>query len=151
MIELAKTKYTEVSKLLELQKKAFKNDYEKYQDHDTNPYCESEQTLKDSIDNDEFYTIYLNENIIGGIVLKVIHNERVHLYKLFIDPKIQGVGYGSEAVKLVYKIYSKVPLWTVYTPHGNILNHKFYEKMGFVKYGEAEINDNLRLFKYKKR
>jgi len=38
----------------------------------------------------------------------------------------------------------------VYTPHGNVLNHKFYEKLGFVKYGEAEISEKLSLYKFKK-
>lgn len=150
MIRLGRTKHSEVDVLLNIQKRAFINDYDKYQDHETNPYCETEQILLDSIKNDEFYTIYDKEKIVGAVVLKVVPKERIHIYKLFIDPEIQGSGYGTAAINRIFNLYQEVPLWTVYTPHGNVLNHKFYQKLGFIKYGEAEISDKLSLYKFKK-
>ncbi|QCT75663.1 GNAT family N-acetyltransferase [Macrococcoides canis] len=117
---------------------------------DTNPFCETYDKFENSVLNDEHYTIYSEGEILGAVVLKIANDSRIHIYKLFVKKNQQGKGIGTKTINLAEDIYQDYKLWSVYTPNKNYLNHAFYESLGFQKYDEAKVSENLVLYKFKK-
>lgn len=136
--------------ILKLQKQCFKDDYMFYQDDETSPYCENIDDIKLGIIQNHHFTIVAQNKIIGVIEVKEAR-DRYHLYKLFVHEKQRGKGIGKNIVRKMFNILSKEKYWTVYTPHKNFKNHYFYESLGFRKYGEDSVTDDLKLFKYTKQ
>ncbi|MGO1989726.1 GNAT family N-acetyltransferase [Mammaliicoccus vitulinus] len=136
--------------ILNLQKQCFKDDYMLYKDDETSPYCENIDDIELGIIHNHHFTIVSQDKIVGVIEIKET-KDRYHLYKLFVQEKLQGKGIGKNIVKKIFNILSKEKYWTVYTPHKNFKNHYFYESLGFKKYGEARVNEDLNLFKYIKQ
>ncbi|PTE76079.1 hypothetical protein BUY89_13490 [Staphylococcus equorum] len=133
--------------ILQLQKQCFKEDYMFYKDDETSPYCENIDDIEFGIIHNHHFTIVSQDKIIGVIEVKEAE-DRYHLYKLFVHEKQQGKGIGKHIVNQVFNILSKEKCWTVYTPYKNLKNHYFYESLGFKKYGEARVTEDLKLFKY---
>ncbi|GGH50365.1 acetyltransferase [Paenibacillus silvae] len=136
--------------LLRIQKAAFKDDLLKYEDFDTNPACESIELLEYNIMNFHHLTIEKNCNqIIGAIDIRR-NKERIHINKIFIDQEIQNKGIGTYAMQHIESLFTDVSLWTLYTPSLSFRNHHLYEKLGYKKVKEIQVNDKLVLFKYDK-
>ncbi|WP_339216804.1 GNAT family N-acetyltransferase [Ornithinibacillus sp. FSL M8-0202] len=147
---IKKTKITEAKRLLEIQKEAFREDLEKYQDYETSPVNEKIDRLLSKITHFHHYTIWLNGEIIGGIDIRDLGKGKYRLNRIFIANQHQNKGLGSEIMQLIEAEYPNALEWSLDTPHLNIRNHYFYEKLGFVKIGENKVTDKLILYVYKK-
>jgi GNAT superfamily N-acetyltransferase len=67
------------------------------------------------------------------------------LWKLLIDARHQGHGYGAEAVRLVSEVVRRegaTELLTSYVP-GDTGPAWFYERLGFVPTGELDVNGEI--------
>jgi len=65
------------------------------------------------------------------------------LGRIYVDPDFQNQGIGQQAVKLMFRAFPEVNRWTLGTPSWAIRNQHFYEKLGFEKLGETEVDPNL--------
>ncbi|MDZ5472395.1 GNAT family N-acetyltransferase [Bacillus sp. 31A1R] len=139
----------DIEDLLPIQRAAFQEDLEKYEDYETNPACETIEKLTENILNYHHYTILEGREIIGAIDVRG-NNERMHIDKLFINPSIQNKGLGTAAMNFLEKEFPNVKLWTLYTPFLSFRNHHFYEKFGYKKTKEVKLTSKLILFKYEK-
>ncbi|OCA90335.1 hypothetical protein A8F94_00045 [Bacillus sp. FJAT-27225] len=135
--------------LLSIQKAAFQEDLEKYQDYDTNPACETPEKLAENIKKFYHYTILDGEKIIGAFDVRGNDN-RMHIDKIFIDPSIQNKGIGTSAIHFIEREFPNVKLWTLYTPSLSFRNHQLYEKLGYKKTKEVQLSPKLILFKFEK-
>ncbi|MCY9549444.1 GNAT family N-acetyltransferase [Lysinibacillus xylanilyticus] len=149
-IVIKRTNETEAPILLEIQKEAFEDDLRKYEDHDTSPVNEPIERLLRKIELFIHYTIWHNNVIIGGIDVRDLKDNKYRLNRLFISKKYQNKGLGSQIMKLVEKEFPSAVEWVLDTPHLNIRNHHFYEKLGYKKIGQHQINEKLVLFDYTK-
>ena len=139
----------DIELLLSIQKAAFQEDFEKYEDFETNPACEISEKLAENIQKYHHYTILDGEIVIGAIDVRG-NDERMHIDKVFISPIIQNKGAGSAAIQFLEAQFPNVKLWTLYTPHLSFRNHYFYEKFGYNKTKEVQLTPKLILFKYEK-
>ena len=149
MYSIKQSSTSEAETLLQIQKACIHSDYLLYRDSETSPYTQSLEELEKDISGDSHYTIFEGEKVVGAVVLKTKEN-RAHIYKMFIDAAYQNTGIGQRIMKEIFNKYNTYSLWTVYTPFKSYRNHHFYEKLGFVKYGEARESDDLVLFKYRR-
>ncbi|WP_026907280.1 GNAT family N-acetyltransferase [Paucisalibacillus globulus] len=147
---ILRTKKEEASKLLVIQKKAFKDDLEKYQDHESSPVNEPIERLRMKIELFFHYTIWLNDEIIGGIDVRDLGDGKYRLNRIFISPDFQGLGLGTRIMQVMESEFSQAKEWSLDTPHLNSKNHHFYEKLGYIKVGEHVITEKLRLVDYVK-
>ncbi|MEH7464885.1 hypothetical protein CON64_13600 [Bacillus pseudomycoides] len=78
-IKLAKTKLEEAEELLCIQKEAFQSDLEKYQDYDSSPATEKVERLMRKIELFHHFTIWINNEIVGGIDVRDLNNQHYRI------------------------------------------------------------------------
>ncbi|WP_042149973.1 GNAT family N-acetyltransferase [Paucisalibacillus sp. EB02] len=149
-IILSRTNLDETIQLLEIQKKAFADDLKKYQDHESSPVNETIERLRLKIESFFYYTIWFNDEIIGGVDIRDLGEGKYRLNRIFISPEFQGEGIGTRIMQQIEDEFPQAVQWSLDTPHLNAENHHFYEKLGYKKVGEHEITEKLRLIDYVK-
>jgi ribosomal protein S18 acetylase RimI-like enzyme len=110
-------------------------------------YDSVEITLK-KIEEDEFYKIVFEGQIIGGIIVVDMGEGHFHLDVLNVDPSYHNRGIGTQAMQFIERTYPATK-WTLDTPAYAIRNQHFYEKFDYVKVGETNHNGFI-LWAYEK-
>jgi len=90
-----------------------------------------------------YYKILCDGQIVGEIIVFDIGRGHYELGRIYIDPDVQNRGIGQQAVKQMFEAFPEAVKWTLGTPSWAIRNRHFYEKMGFVKVRETEVDPNL--------
>lgn len=96
------------------------------------------------------YSIFVDGKIVGGICIVKQTNDYYYLYRIFLGSKFQNKGLGSKILQHLDKQFPRVKKWLLDTPKDNHGNRHFYEKLGFKKIGEQQINEYLTLINYEK-
>lgn len=112
------------------------------------PGYDSLSHMQRLINEDEFYKILRDGEILGG--LSVFHkaSDHVHLDVIFVAPEAHGLGLGSQALGFLLHTYPRAK-WTLDTPQYALRNQHFYKKFGFVRTGEF-FADDLVLYSYER-
>ena len=150
-LTITKTKAHEAPILLKIQQQAFAEDLKKYQDHETNPANEPIERLASKIELFFHYTIWYGYEIIGGIDIRDLKQNRYRLNRIFLANDYQNKGLGSRIMQLIENEFPSAIEWHLDTPHLNTRNHYFYEKLGYKKLGEHQVSEKLILFDYVKK
>jgi len=90
-----------------------------------------------------YYKILFEGQIVGGIIVFDMGQGHYELGRIFVDRDFQNRGIGQWAVGLMFAAFPEAEKWTGGTPSWAIRNQHFYEKVGFVKTSETEINPDL--------
>lgn len=83
----------------------------------------------------DYYTIFLDENIVGGLIVSSKGRKHRVLERIFVDPQHHRKGIGTRVFELLIERYPEVRLWTLGTPEWNVRTKHFYEKLGFIQIG----------------
>ncbi|GGA86423.1 N-acetyltransferase [Ornithinibacillus halotolerans] len=148
MLEIRRSLETDLKKLLKIQKEAFAKDLLTYQDYQTSPVNEPLERLLAKINQFLHYTILLEQEIIGGIDIRNLGDGRYRLNRIFLAGAHQNKGFGTHIMQLIENEFPNAKTWNLDTPHLNIRNQHFYEKLGYKKVGEHHVSDKLTLFDY---
>ncbi|WP_192929840.1 GNAT family N-acetyltransferase [Alkaliphilus serpentinus] len=147
---IERTNPKDAEKLWKIQRRAFLDDFKKYQDP-MNPYNETLERLKEKIHDFIYYTIYIDELIIGGADIRKKSQTHYRLNRIYIDPTYQNKGYGFNAIKFIEESLPNASIWDLDTPHLSFSNQHLYEKLGYKKVGEHKISEKLTLIDYMKK
>ena len=91
----------------------------------------SRETIEQSIDGGEAYRIMLDDQPVGGVIIKVDGN-RGDLEILFVSPRVHSKGIGYAAWCAVEKLHPEVKVWETVTPYFETRNIHFYvNRCGF--------------------
>ena len=91
----------------------------------------SRETIEQSIDGGEAYRIVLDDQPVGGVIIKVDGN-RGDLEILFVSPRVHSKGIGYAAWCAVEKLHPEVKVWETVTPYFETRNIHFYvNRCGF--------------------
>ena len=153
-IELLKADESDAESLLEIQRKCFKDLYERYHDDAGSPYTEDIQKMlyKVTFKKGAYYKIVINGMLVGGI--RVVEKEpgQFRIGIMYVLPEFQGKGIGQKALAMAESLYPKAESWELDCPEDLPSNRHCYEKAGFEQIGEKEIiNDKLTLVYYFKK
>ena len=96
------------------------------------------------------YKILLDESIVGGLYISSKGNQHRILERVFVDPPLHNRGIATQAIELLWGMYSSVKLWTLGTPEWNVRTRHFYEKLGFSQVGWEGGNTDWRGVWYQK-
>ena len=91
----------------------------------------SRDTIEQSIDHGEAYRIMLDDQPVGGVIIKV-DGDRGDLEILFVSPRVHSKGIGYAAWCAVEKLHPEVKVWETVTPYFEKRNIHFYvNRCGF--------------------
>jgi len=146
MIELKKAQKNDVEVLTEIQIRTFVDD-----NKNKPPGCSLEgppgyNSVKwnsHQIQHTPYYKILSDRQIVGGLILFDFGDQHFELGRIWIDPNNQNQGIGQAAMREMFKLHPEVIKWTLGTPSWAIRNQHFYEKVGFVKIRETEVDPDL--------
>lgn len=153
-IELIRATADDAHKLWQMQIRAFKELFEKYQDFDTSPGNEplDKTIFRLSQQNTYFYFIIYNSLKAGAI--RVVDNKdnvtSKRISPIFVMPEFRNMGIAQKAILAVEEIHGS-DNWELDTIMQEKGNCYLYEKMGYSRTGKTEnVNDKLTLVFYKK-
>lgn len=114
------------------------------------PGYDSLDQMQRNITHNDTYTIAVDGQIVGGMVVFVEEPSHCHLDLIFVAPDYHNRGLGTHAMQFLEATYPAATRWTLDTPIWAIRNRHFYEKIGYVAVGEQVLED-ITLIAYEKR
>lgn len=153
-IELVKAEFKDLNTILRMQKEAFAELYEKYQDTETSPVTENYENILLRFNQLEttYYFITANNTKVG--VIRIVDCKdgvtRKRISPVFIMPRYRNKGYAQQAIKEAERIHGGQhwKLDTILQEKGNCY---LYEKLGYHQTGKIEqINDKMAIVYYEK-
>ncbi len=89
------------------------------------------------------FKVLLDDRIVGGVIVWILPNGKNIVGTIFVDPKVQGFGIGTQVWRFIEAEFPDTVSWTLGTPEFSTSSHAFYEKKcGFVKIEEEEAPDH---------
>ena len=150
---LVRASLSDAEKIWSMQKEAFTELFEKYQDFETSPATEPlERTvLKLKQSETYFYMIQFDGQTVGAVrVVDSRNNNRKRISPMFILSGFRNIGIAQKAIKTIEEIHGSKN-WELATIMQEKGNCHLYEKMGYRTTGETKIiNDKLTLVFYQK-
>ena len=153
VLKLVRCTVADVELIRQMQKKAFAELLERYQDHDTNPANEAVERITWKLQQPDcyFYRIEVDGETVGAIrVVDAGDGSRKRISPLFILPQYRGKGYAQGAILEAEKRHGSHnwELGTILQEAGNCY---LYEKMGYHQTGrQTVINDKMTIVGYEK-
>ncbi|MDF2545003.1 MAG: hypothetical protein K0S47_4721 [Herbinix sp.] len=132
MVTIGRASVEEVTLLTEIATEAFNHDARMYLGKELGPYgYNSVEWHQKKLDETDYYKI-LNEDVLaGGVYVSQISDNHYQLECIYLHPKFQGCGIGSQAMRLIEKAYPSVNKWTLDTPSWNPRTNHFYPSLGY--------------------
>ena len=152
-IELIRASMADAETIWHMQRTAFAELLERYQDFDTNPGCEPLEKVqwRLSLSATHFYFIQV-DGVNAGAIRVIDHHDgsRKKISPLFVLPQFQGKGIAQAAIREAEAIHGSED-WQLDTILQEKGNCHLYEKMGYHQTGETKvINDRMTLVFYQK-
>lgn len=152
-MKLIRANINDCEKIWKMQKEAFADLLEKYQDYETSPANEPVEKIKAKLLDSftYFYFIYDDETLVGAV--RVVHRNdgsRKRIAPIFIMKEFRGKGLAQKTFEEIEKIHGS-DNWSLDTILQETGNCYLYEKLGYKKNGVTEkINDRMDIVYYEK-
>jgi N-acetylglutamate synthase-like GNAT family acetyltransferase len=82
---------------------------------------------------------------IVGSVRALIQDGVCIIGKLIVQPEFQNQGIGKRLMKEIEAAYRHVKRKELFTGHKSIKNIELYSRLGYQKYKETEVNEQLKM------
>lgn len=98
---------------------------------------ESMEAINKYINSCLVFTILLNNKIIGVMAVMIIDAISIELKNIAIAKELQKNGFGTQAIHWLENFYKEKKVKNIYVGTGDASHgqQKFYQKLGFEKYG----------------
>ena len=146
VVKIAKATVETAVKLTEIQRRTFDDDNKLKPpgcSMEGPPGYDSVKWNAGWIKKTPYYKILFNGQIVGGIIIFELGEKRYELGRMWVDPDFQNRGIGQQAVRQMFEAFPEAEQWVLGTPSWAIRNQHFYEKLGFEKVRETEVDPNL--------
>ena len=131
--------------LAEISRRAFDTDVDVGAPGDGGPpgYDSPEFQIR-ALDWADYYTILLDDELVGGLIIGSVNEEHRVMERIFVDSDHHRKGIGTRSMELLEALYPDLKLWTLGTPEWNQRTKAFYEKQGYVQVGWDLSEPNWR-------
>ena len=152
-MKLVRADINDCDKIWNMQKEAFADLLDKYQDYDTSPVCERRERIETKLLETftYFYYIYFENEIAGAVrVVDKKDGSRKRVSPIFIIKEYRNKGLAQKTFEEIEKIHGSDnwELATILQEEGNCY---LYEKLGYKKSGTiTKINDRMDIVGYEK-
>lgn len=147
MVEVIRAALEDASELIGIKIRAFEWDLKEYGFGP--PGYDSIEDLNKAIERAFYYKVVYNGKIAGGCSVYKLDEGLYELGSLYVDPKLQNKGIGTETIEMIEKKFPEALKWTLETPYRSYRNQHLYEKMGYKKLDEYKPFDDKEFYLYK--
>lgn len=152
-ITFRKAVFSDCEEIQKIQSKSFTELLEKYQDYDTNPACESLETIERKFNQSftDYYFILCDNDKIGVIRVVRLNDNVCRISPMMILPEYQNKGYAQKTLIEIEKLYPNSREWLLDTIKQESKLCYLYEKSGYVATGkEEQFKDGMTITYYEK-
>lgn len=143
-MEIVKADLKDAEEILALQKKAFKQEAERYGDYNIEPLTVCLENTIEEFKKSVVLKIVETGKIIGsvrGISLGGV----CHIGKLIVDPDFQNKGYGTALMNAIEKEFNDSRSYQLMTGAKSENNLHLYKKLGYKITGTENLTEKVSL------
>ncbi len=140
--DIVRAEKKDLPEILELQYLAYQSEAALFGSQDIPPLKETLSELDDEFENGIVLKMIDDNGKIIGSVRSKSDESTVYVGKLMVHPDHQKKGYGKKLLREIERFYLNKRL-ELFTSTRSIDNIKLYEKMGYKKFKEKKITDEL--------
>jgi ribosomal protein S18 acetylase RimI-like enzyme len=130
--------------ILALQKKAYLREAELNGDFSIPPMTQTLSDIESEFHKKIFLKAVHDDKIIGS-VRGHLDQGSYYIGRLIVDPGWQGRGIGSMLMEGIEKAFPDAERFELFTGKRSIANIRLYERLGYEKFREDDLNQKVRL------
>jgi predicted N-acetyltransferase YhbS len=136
--------------ILKLQKLAYLQEAEIYNDFSISPMTQGIDSLKSEWQRGIVIMAESNGQIIGSVRAELVENICI-IGKLIVKPDFQNQGIGTKLITEIEKLFKNCSTYELFTGDKSEKNLKLYRKLGYVDFKTERIDDNLKMIYLQKQ
>ena len=143
-MQIRKATYKDLSEILALQKEAFIQEAEIYNDFTIQPLKETQQDIETDFnkENKSYFVIEKNSQIIAAVRAE-IDNRTCSVQKLIVKPEFQNKGLGKLLMNTIEDNFRNIEKFILFTGEKSEKNINFYTKLGYQIVRKGKYLDNI--------
>jgi ribosomal protein S18 acetylase RimI-like enzyme len=141
---------TDLKVILDLQKEAYRQEAEIYNDFNIPPLTQNIDSLKTEWQNGIVMKAESNGQIIGSVRAEWIDNI-CKIGKLIVKPDFQNQGIGKRLMTEIERLFNTCSTYELFTGDKSEKNLTLYRKLGYKDFKTEQIDNNLKLIYLQKR
>lgn len=149
-IELRLAELTDLDKILELQKEAYLQEAEIYQDFEIQPLTQSIDSITLEWQRGIVIKALKNGQIIGSVRAELVGNI-CKIGKLIVRSDFQNQGIGKRLVAEIEELFHSCSIYELFTGDKSEKNLALYRKLGYKVYKTEQISNKLQLVYFQKK
>lgn len=134
----------DLDRILELQKVAYIQEAEIYNDFNIQPLIQKHDSLKREWQNGIVLKAEQNGQLVGSVRAELVDNV-CKIGKLIVKPDLQNQGIGKKLMTEIEKLFDNCSLYELFTGNKSEKNLAFYHNLGYKNCREEVITNNLKL------
>ncbi len=135
---------SDAEEILALQKMAFKNEAEIYNDFNIPPLVQTLEEIKDDFRRQIFLKATIDGRIIGS-VRAFAKEETCYIGRLIVHPDFQNQGIGTKLMNEIENLFRICRRFELFTGNKSERNIYLYQKIGYKIFKTEKITDNVTL------
>ncbi len=148
--EITLAELTDLDKILEMQKEAYIQEAEIYNDFNIQPLTQDIDSLKSEWQKGIVIKAEKNGQIVGSVRATMVDNV-CKIGKLIVKPDYQNQGIGKQLLKEIEKLFDNCSIYELFTGYKSEKNLAIYRKSGYQDCKEELIDGILKLIYLQKR
>lgn len=145
MIEIRRADYCDLESILELQKRCYRENAERYDDYLIQPLTQSLEDIREEFRKGTVLKAVYGEKIVGSI-RGYVESGTGYVNKVIVDPDYQNRGIGSSLVAALEKALDDVKRFELFTGYKDEKNLHLYGKLGYRKYKEEKQESMIFIY-----
>ncbi|MDR2891624.1 MAG: GNAT family N-acetyltransferase [Deltaproteobacteria bacterium] len=141
-MRITKADYNDLQDILDLQYLAYQSEARLYNDPNIPPLSQTLSDVETEFETGVFIKAVNEDGHIIGSVRAHSDNGTLYIGKLIVRPDLQGQGIGTELLKEIERICPH-ERYELFTGTKSALNIKLYERVGYVKFKEQTVSNDL--------
>lgn len=148
--EINLAELTDLDKILELQKEAYVQEAEIYNDFNIQPLTQDIDSLKLEWQKGIVIKAVKNGQIIGSVRAELV-NDICKIGKLIVNPDFQNQGIGKKLMTTIEMLFNNCSAYELFTGNKSEKNLTLYRKLGYKDCKTEQIDNDLKLIYLQKR
>ncbi len=141
-ISIESAEKSDLQQILDLQYLAYQSEAELFNDKKIPPLTQTLAEVINEYDEGTILKAVTEEKIIGSVRCHV-DNGTAYIGKLIVHPEYQRRGIGTKLLQAIQN-YCAAERYELFTSTRSLKNIRLYERLGFKKFREKKITDELQ-------